>query len=408
MSAAKNLSAAVRVVSAMPGRTLLLMLPMVAGTALAMATLAIERGVSKRAYEAAESFGLDLVTVRSGARVQAGISEEGKVSDDDVKALQEGLPKAKVKAVIGVRRADEAPVRYQSRSGVYKVFGVTPNWAVVRNFGADGGKDGGNFIDQDDVDNNAAVCLIGQTVKRELFGEGNPLGREVSINQVPFTVKGVLVERGASMAEGDRDARLVVPITTFYNRLDKRINLDQIVVQANSRDPLVLEDLRSQVSTILRKQHRIAKDQPEDVTVRTPQTIAKEQRKMWNTVFYIMLGLTALCGIVAAVIIVLVAGQAVRTRRGEIGIRRAVGATPGDILQQVWAECLIVSLLGGLLGTVLGLAGGWGLARWRHLEFGFTPADLLGPLALVLLGSLAGLLPARAATRLDPVEALRP
>jgi putative ABC transport system permease protein len=177
---------------------------------------------------------------------------------------------------------------------------------------------------------------------------------------------------------------------------------------------VVLADLAGQVSAILRKQHHIAEDQPEDVTVRTPQMIAETSRTISRTVFYMMLGLAGLCGIVAAVIIVLVAGQAIRARHGEIGIRRAIGATPGDIMQQVWVECLIVSLLGGVIGTLVGLGGGWGLAHWRQVQFGFNPndifhpLDLLGPLFLVVLGSLAGLLPAQAATRVDPAEALQP
>lgn len=408
MSALRNLSSALKVLSAMPGRTVLLMLPMVAGTALAMATLAIERGVSRKAAEAAESFGLDLVTVRSGNRVIAGRSGKAALPEEDVKALQEGLRGAK--AVIGVRREDEAPVSFGSRSDVYKVFGVSPRWAEVRNFGAQRGR----FIDQDDLDTNAAVCLIGQTVQRKLFGDRDPIGEEVIINQVPFKVKGVLVERGASPAEGDRDARLVVPITTFYNRLYKRINLDQIVVQAPTRDAKVLANLAAQTQSILRRQHHLAEGQPDDFLVRTPQVIAETSRTVSHTVFYMMLGLAGLCGVVAAVIIVLVAHAAVRARRGEIGIRRALGATPGDILQQVWGECLIVSLLGGLIGTLLGLAGGWGLAYARQAVFGFSPkdifhaADLLGPLVLVVMGSLAGLLPAQAATRLDPADALRP
>jgi putative ABC transport system permease protein len=408
MIAARNLSAAVRVVSAMPGRTLLLMLPMIAGTALAMATLAIERGVTRKSDEAAESFGLDLVTVRSGSRVIAGVSEQGKMSEEDVKALQQEV--RGYKAIIGVRREDKTPVSVGSRNGVYKVFGVTPDWANVRNFPAERGK----FVDQDDLDNNARVCLVGRTVQHELFGDQDPMDQEVSINQVPFKVKGVLVERGASLAEGDRDARLIVPITTFYNRLYKRINLDQIVVQAKTRDPVVLADLAKQVSAVLRKQHHISEDQPEDVTVRTPQMIAETSRTISWTVFYMMLGLAGLFGIVAAVIIVLVAGQAIRARRGEIGIRRAIGATPSDIMQQIWAECLMISLLGGVIGTLIGLGGGWGLAHWRQAYFGFNPndifhpLDLLGPLFLVVLGSLAGLLPAQAATRLDPAQALRP
>jgi putative ABC transport system permease protein len=411
MSVGKNIMSAVQVVSAMPGRTLLLMLPMVAGTALAMATLAIESGVSKLANEAAESFGLDQVTVRSGSAITANQSATGKVTEKDVAAIREGLGKS-AKDVIGVRR-DKFPVSFGSESKTYTIFGVTPSWAEVRNFPAE---KPGKFIDQDDCDNSRAVCIIGKMVKRELFGDKDPVGQEVIINQVPFTVQGVLVTRGASPAEGDRDARVITPITAFRHRLKNVENIDQIVTLAASREPQLLADVHKQMSAILRKQHNIAADQPEDVTIRTPQIIAETSRGMSHQLFWMLIGLAAICGVVAAVIILLVAGQAIRARRREIGIRRAVGATPGDIMQLIWTECLIVSVLGGVIGVVVGLAGGWGVVQWLNvgrqpqnlLGFAFNPVDLLGPLALVAIGSLAGLLPAQTATGIDPARALQP
>ena len=106
-------------------------------------------------------------------------------------------------------------------------------------------------------------------------------------------------------------------------------------------------------------------------------------------------------------LIALVFQQAVRTRRREFGIRRAVGAQPGDILRQVWAEGLMVSLLGGAIGLAVGMVATWGLARWRELPFIFDATVMLVPLVVVILSSLAGLYPARLAARLDPTQALR-
>ncbi len=253
------------------------------------------------------------------------------------------------------------------------------------------------------------VCIIGQTVGRELFGSQETLGADILINQVPFRVKGVLVSKGASPAEGDRDARIVIPITTFYDRLYRRVHLDQIVVQAKDASHDTLARLDEQIHTVLREQHHIAAGQQDDFTVRLPEKIAEESRGLSKGIFLLLLGLAGIGAVVAALVIGLVTQQAVKSRQGEIGIRRAIGALPSDILQQIAAEGFTVSVLGGIVGFVLGLAAAWGLAYWQSnkLDFGFDALVVSGPLALVLMAALAGLLPARSAARLDPAVALR-
>ncbi|MGH9785187.1 MAG: ABC transporter permease, partial [Terriglobia bacterium] len=214
MSAWKNGKAAVQVVLALRGRTVLLMLPVAVSIALAFSTLAIDRGLSERAEAAARSFGLDVISIRSGTRIIAGQSGTvGTLMDEDVLALRSQLQGAR--AVEGTRIEDNVPMSHAGKNGVYRIFAVRPPWSGVRQFGAERGE----FLTDADVESSARVVLIGQTVARELFGEQDPLGAEISINQVPFQVKGVLVAKGASPAEGDRDARVVIPITTFYNRL---------------------------------------------------------------------------------------------------------------------------------------------------------------------------------------------
>ena len=145
----------------------------------------------------------------------------------------------------------------------------------------------------------------------------------------------------------------------------------------------------------------------DDFTVRLPDKIAEESRGLSRSVFMLLLGLAGIGAVVGAMVIGLVTQQAVKSRQGEIGIRRAMGAMPSDILQQIASESIMVSVLGGVVGLALGLAAAWGLARSQQLAFGFDALVLAGPLVLILIAAVAGLIPARSASRLDPAVALR-
>ena len=403
MSWTKNLGAAFQVTRALSRRSLILALPVAASTAMAMTIVALDRGVTASAHEAAVSFGLDQVTVHGAPVVIAGkFSTATTLTEDDMRMLRGEL--RGVVGITGTRRNNETPVSFGSKNGVYRLFGVTPEWAVIRDFGAGRGE----FVNQADLDTSAAVCVIGQTVARELFGDQDPIGQQVLVNQVPFTVKGVLVARGSSPAEGDRDARLIISLTTFYDRLYRRIHLDQIVMKASSQDPEALTAVVDQIKTVLRRQHRLGEGQGNDFTVRTPMSINAESRLISRSVFLLLFGLAALAVLVAAVIVGVVFLQATRGRQHEIGLRRAVGAEPGDILRQLWAEAVMVSVLGGALGSGLGVLATLVLSRWRELPSVFDGITLAVVLAIVAMTSLAALLPARAAARLDPAAALRP
>lgn len=399
----KNLKAAVQVLASLRGHALLLALPVAVSTALAVATLAIDRGLSDRAEAAARSFGQDVISIRSGTRVIAGQSGTvGTLTEDDVLALRTQLREAK--GVEGTRIEDNVPMSHGGTNGVYRIFAVRPPWAGIRQFGVARGE----FLDGGDVESRARVAIIGQTVAHDLFGELDPLGAEIIVNQVPFRVKGVLVAKGASPAEGDRDARIVIPITTFYDRLYRRLHLDQIVVQVSGTNPEIMSRVEADIKRILRERHMISAGQPDDFAVRLPDLIAEQSRGISRSVVFLLLGLAVLCALVATAAITVVFGQAVRVRKVEIGVRRAVGATASDILFQIWAEGLVVSVAGGAVGFLLG----WATAEWltasRNLAFGFAPIVVAIPAALVLLASLAGLIPARSAARLDPAVALRP
>jgi putative ABC transport system permease protein len=398
----RNIRAAFQVIRAQRGRTLLLAIPVALTTGLALATLVIDHGLTARAEAAARSFGTDVISIRPGTRVIAG--KTGPVStltDEDVSILRARLRGAV--AVEGTRIEDGVPVRYGGANGLYRIFAVRPPWAGVRDFGAERGE----FVGDADIDTSARVAIIGQTVARELFGDRDPLGAEIVINQVSFRVKGVLVAKGSSPAEGDRDARIVIPITTFYDRLYRRVHLDQIVVQAENDTPQILASVEGQIRTILREQHRLSTGESDDFTIRLPETIAEESRGLSRSVFYLLFALALVGAVVSMLIIGLVTQQSIKVRQGEIGIRRAIGALPEDILQQVTAEGLAVSVVGGVIGVAAGLLTAWPLAQSQGLAIGVDTWVVLGPLLLVTVAAAAGIVPARTAARLDPAMALR-
>lgn len=402
MMSSNNIRAALQVITAQPGRTLLLAVPIAVSTALAVATLVIDAGMTARAEAAARSFGTDVISIRPGTQVVAGRSGPvPSLTDADVQILTNRLQGAV--AVEGTRIEDGVPISAGNRNGVYRVFGVRPPWAGVRDFGAARGE----FLSESDIASSARVCLLGETVARELFGAADPIGGEVLVNQVPFRVKGVLVAKGASPAEGDRDARIVIPITTFYDRLYRRVHLDQIVVQATSSEREALARLEEQIRQLLREQHSITGRAPDDFVVRLPDTIAEQSRGLSRSMFLLLLGLSAVGAVLATLVIGLVTHQGIRVRQGEIGIRRAIGALPGDILRQIALEAVAISVAGGIAGVSLGVPVAWFLARSQTLGFTVTPLVVFGPLLLVTLAAMAGVMPARAAARLDPAVALR-
>jgi len=403
MSSIKNLAAAYQSATHQRLRILLLILPVAISTALAVTTLGLDKGVTRTAQEAAVSFGLDQTTVHGAAQVIAGkFSTASSLRDADIGLLRDSL--TGLKGISGTRRENEVPISFGSKSGIYKVFGVSPEWAQIRNFGAERGQ----FVEDTDLDASAAVCVVGQTVARELFGEQDPIGQQILVNQVPFRVKGVLVARGSSPAEGDRDARIIIPLTTFYDRLYQRLHLDQIVMQVSDASTENLARLENDIKTLLRKQHRIEPGQPDDFTVRTPITITAESRLISENVFRLLFGLALVSTLLSAFIIGAVFHQAVTARQNEIGLRRAIGASPGDILQQLWAEGLLVSLLGVLLGFSLGLTTLWQLARWKQLPYMIDSTILIAAVVILTLSSLGPFLAGRTAARITPNEALRP
>lgn len=264
----------------------------------------------------------------------------------------------------------------------------------------------GRFFDATDVQRRERVALVGETIVRDLFGGTDPLGAEIMVESVPFTVVGVLERFGTDLHGMDRDNELVVPLSTLMRRL---ANLDTIsVAKFLVASPEQAGPASAQIREALRSRHALLQGQPDDFTLLTPSEVRQLLDKMRRIVtLYLPLASVVVLLVAGLIAATLMAG-AVNARVAEIGVRRAIGAGPADIVRQFVVESAITMLGGGLLGILLGSTAAQLLAR--KLDLGAVlsvQVAFLGLTLALVTGLLAGVVPALRAARLRPVDALR-
>ncbi|MBN2287689.1 MAG: ABC transporter permease [Candidatus Glassbacteria bacterium] len=282
------------------------------------------------------------------------------------------------------------------------VWGVEPNWHRAYDWYVSYGEG----ITAEDVATLSRVCLIGRTVREELFGEEDPLGKRIYLNNVGLVVKGVLEERGTSPGGGDFDNKLVLPITTAMRRV---LNVDYLgAVRLITAKPSLLSRQAEDIRELIHNRHHITPPQEDDFRIITPLIIAGMARGISRTLYILLLVLACLSLIVGGVVMMNILLVSVGARTAEIGLRRSLGATRTDIFLQFLTESLSVTLLGMLLGCLLGWTVCLVLANTTQISLvlSWQPYAVSVVFAL-LIGTFFGVQPARLAARLHPVEALR-
>jgi putative ABC transport system permease protein len=282
------------------------------------------------------------------------------------------------------------------------VWGVEPQWHDAWNWYVSEGEE----ISDEDVATMSRTCIIGSSVKRDLFGGSDPIGKSLYINKVSLTVKGVLKRRGTSGGGGDFDSRIVIPITTAMRRV---MNVDHVGgIRIVTEDSSLMEQQTDQIESLMRERHHITPDLEDDFRIISPLIIAKMARGTSRTLSMLLMALAALSLLVGGVVLMNILLISVAERTKEIGLRRAVGATRRDIFAQFLTESLSVTFLGMLLGSVLGGAVSLALGKLTPMPaaISWEPFALAMGFAL-LVGTFFGVQPARRAAKLRPVDALR-
>jgi len=409
MSIGLTLREALRGLMANKVRALLMMAGVIIGIAALIGIVAVGQGAkAKVAKNTNKMWGTNPIMITAGAggpnagpHMGMGVGVGAQtLKMDDLEAIEKEVPNVR-KASPGLLKSD-AQVKYREQAKTTEIWGITPEFREYRSWDVDSGE----YISDDDVRSMTRVALIGQTVAKELFGDEDPTGARIMIDNVSFKVKGLLMERGTSPDGEDIDNRVMIPITTFSHRLYTVDYLSNIVVQL--KDANKMDETAAALDALLRDRHQIVPPKQEDFAVRTPSGVVKlfSGTSQTLTVFLgIVSGIALLVGGLVIMNIMLIS-IAERTR--EIGIRRALGARRKDILNQFLAEAVMVTLTGGLIGVLAGIAAARAISVTKGMPTVVSwQSIVLSVVFSIAVGIVFGVQPARRAAQMNPVEALR-
>jgi putative ABC transport system permease protein len=402
MNWAAALQLALRALWRNKSRAALTALGVIIGVASVIAMVSIGAGAQQRIAAQLESMGTNSLMVRSGTvtrgGVRTGAGTTASLTYADAMAIRE-LPG--VNAVAPTVRTS-AQVRYRGTNWGTAVEGVTPDYFAIRNWEL---AEGELFTDQQ-VLGAAHVCILGQTVVRELFGLANPIGDTIVMKGIACRVLGVLSEKGASAWGSDQDDEVFAPLTTVQRKLMGITHIDHIEVQTAGRD--LTYQVIEEVKQLLRERHRLQPQQEDDFRIHNRAELAQTSEESAQVFTYLLGSIASVSLLVGGIGIMNIMLVSVTERTREIGIRMALGARRRDILWQFLLEALVLSGAGGALGILLGLGSAVLLSRFSTFPVAITPwAVVLAFSFSMLVGVFFGLHPARKAARMKPIEALR-
>jgi len=393
-------------------RSTLTMLGVIIGVAAVISMLSIGRGAKEAVESRITAMGTNLLFIRPGSISEGGVSMGGgtaaTLTYEDAVALADpaNVPSAEA---VAPESMTGGQVVYMGNNVRTRVVGVTPDYEPVRNVEVATGQ----FISSYNLTGRARVAVLGAETAANLFGDEEPLGKVIRIMGQPFTVIGVLEEKGGT-GFGSQDDLILIPLTTLQQRLAAATRwrgargVGTITVKVADKE--LLDQATREIQEVLRARHNVLYD--DDFVIQSQQEILDAATQMTDALTIFLGGVAAISLLVGGIGIMNIMLVSVTERTREIGIRKALGARRRDIQAQFLAEATVLSVLGGLLGVALGLGisglmgqvrlGGTAIEPAVHLD-----AILLAALFSVAVGIFFGLYPASHAARLDPIEALR-
>ena len=386
-------------------RALLTMLGIIIGVAAVIAMLAIGQGSKKSIQDEISKMGSNMIMVQpgadmfqGGARMSAAANQSLVLADYDAIKVQSNY----ISAISPMVSANGQSI-YGANNWPVSMQGVNEDYLSIRKYGVASGR----IFTTREIATAAKVCLLGQTVVTNLFGEGaDPVGKSIRYNKIPFEVIGELTEKGENGMGQDQDDVLLAPYTTVQKRVVAITYLNSVFCSATSED--VSDKAKTELENILRVQHKIKEGQDDDFHVRSQ----KEMLTMFSSTSQVMTILLAVIAgislIVGGIGIMNIMFVSVTERTREIGLRMAVGARGLDIMAQFLIEAIMISILGGVIGAALGIGSSFIIKSMLNWPIVITSTSIVLSFAVcTFTGVFFGWYPAKKAANLDPIDAIR-
>lgn len=385
-------------------RAFLTMLGIIIGVASVITMLAIGQG-SKRSIQAQISeMGSNMIMIHPGADMRGGVRQDASAMQtlkmEDFKALQD---ETKYLSAISPTVNSSGQLIYGANNAPSSIYGVNRDYLTIRQLTV---QDGDMFTDQD-IQSSAKVCVIGKTVVDNLFPEGgDPIGKVIRFNSIPFRIIGVLKSKGYNSMGMDQDDIVLAPYTTIMKRILAVTYLQGINASAITED--MTDDAIDEITEILRRNHKLKTADDDNFTIRSQQelsTMLNSTTDLMTTLLACIAGISLVVGGIGIMNIMYVS---VTERTREIGLRMSVGARGIDILSQFLIEAILISITGGIIGVLIGIGASFAVKNIAHWPIYIQPwSVMLSFVVCTVTGVFFGWYPAKKAADLDPIEAIR-
>ena len=384
-------------------RSLLTMLGIIIGVGAVIAMISVGMGVRKNVTDSIASLGSNMLVIMPGSANRGGVrSAAGStitLKYDDAEAIRKRVRNIDY---VSPTVSGSYQIVYGNQNWNSSVTGVTPDYMSIQSLKVQSG----SFITESDMSKRNRVAVIGTTVASNLFGTENPVGKNIRVNNAPYKIIGVLAAKGQSSMGRDQDDVVIIPLTTAQERMLGITYVQSINVQVASQDKM--EQAQSEIETLLRQRHRITGGKEDDFTVRNLTSLMETMSQTTGMITLLLGSIAGISLIVGGIGFMNIMMVSVTERTREIGIRKALGATFRNIMMQFLIESVVISVIGGMIGIVLGCAASMAISVVGDFSTVITIAPILISFFFsVGIGLFFGIYPARKAAKLDPIEALR-
>ena len=408
MNSLAALRSALRALASNKLRSVLTMLGIIIGVGAVITMIAVGRGATERVQEQMKGLGSNIMLVLPGGITAGGVrlgAQTGQnVTEEDAMAIAREIPEVQV-AAPSMRTAAQVVVGNTNWST--SIFGTTNDYLEARDWPLAGGRG----FETAEIQGSAKVAIIGQTVAAQLFGDADPLDQVIRVKKVPVTVIGVLEKKGQNSMGQDQDDVVVVPISTYRNRIQggsagklKRIGSISVKVREGQSMKVAEENIKE----LLRQRFKVQPGAEDPFSIRNLTEILQAQEASSQIMTLLLAAVAGISLIIGGIGIMNIMLVSVTERTREIGLRMAVGARGKDILAQFLIEAVTLSLIGGAIGVLIGAIATWAVGQFAGWQVSMTASSIVLAAGFsAFVGIFFGFYPARRASKLLPIQALR-